>query len=68
MGDALEAVPFHVEKLTAPDGAVEAISGAVPGNAEVSPFDVIFGGARRHVRLMVLDADDREACVLGPMR
>jgi len=45
MRDALEAPRLDVEKLTAPDGAIQAVARAIPGHAEIGSGDIVLGGA-----------------------
>ena len=57
MGHALAGGFGDEEELAAPDCAVEAIAGAVPGYAEEGWLELIFGHAGKDVGDVVLDDD-----------
>src|SRR5579864_8628829 len=67
MRNSIESVPFHVEKFAAPDGAIETVSGAVPGNTEVGSPHIVFCRAGGNVRLMMLNANQRKSGLFGPV-
>ena len=43
-------------RFAAPDRAVGAVAGAVPGEAQHRAGQIVLGYARRHVRVMMLHA------------
>src|SRR5437899_4726657 len=67
MCDTLILTVFHSEEFTAPDRAVEAVSGAIPGNAEIRTFHIVLRSARSYVRLMMLHPNDRQSRLLCPV-
>src|SRR5579871_988915 len=68
MCDALHAVSVCVKKFPAPDRAIDAVSGAIPRDAQILAFDAVLRGAGGDVRLVVLDVDQREAGSFRPLR
>ena len=55
MGHTLTGGFRDQEELTAPDGAIQAVAGAIPGDAEDRRFELILGHAGEHVGDVVLD-------------
>ena len=51
---ALVALALYAEEFPAPDRAIESVSGAIPGNAEVRTFHMILCGTRGDMGLMML--------------
>ena len=58
MGHALTRGFRDEEELAAPDGAIQAVAGAVPGDAEDGRLELILGHAGEHVGDVVLDGDE----------
>src|SRR5439155_16613955 len=59
---------FYAKELATPNGAVETVSGTVPGNTQIGTLDVVLRGARGHMCLMMLHADQRKSGFFRPMR
>ena len=58
MGHALTGRFGDEEELAAPNRAVEAVAGAVPGDAEEGGLQLILGHAGQDVGDVMLDADE----------
>ena len=67
VSDSLKARSFHAKELAAPDRAIQAVSCAIPGDAEIFAFDVVLRGAGGHVGLMMLHFDHGQSGRLGPV-
>jgi hypothetical protein len=64
---ALAARLRHAQEFAAPNRAIVAVTGTVPGHAQNRRVELVLGHACECVRLMVLHADDRKArCVRVP--
>ena len=63
MGDAFDAFVRDEEKFAAPNRAVQAVTGAIPRNAERGRRDFIFRHAGQDVGDVMLDADHGRARV-----
>src|SRR5690242_1261940 len=62
------ALALYAEEFPAPDRAVESVSGAIPGNAEVRTFHMILCGTCGDMGLMMLHPNYRQPRFLRPMR
>ena len=61
MGDTLAAGVGDEKEFAAPDAAVEAVTGAVPGHAEHRRLQCVLGHAGQDVGDVMLDGDDAPA-------
>src|ERR1700758_2267369 len=68
MCHSLVMIAPHAEEFSTPDGAIEAVSRAVPGDTEIRAFNVVLRGTGGDVRLMMLHPNYRESGFLGPVR
>ena len=67
-GEPLEALEIAMEELAAPDRPVGAKARAVEDERERRALLAVLGEARGRVRVVVLDADERQALLLRPLR
>ena len=67
MGRADEARPLAHQRLAAPDRAVAAVAGAVPGQSQHRAVQAVLGHAGGHVGVMVLHAHQRHAPARGQL-
>src|SRR5579863_1976518 len=67
MRHSLKPSCANVKELTTPDRAIQAISSSIPRDTQILVFDMIFRGAGRHMRLMMLHPYERQAAPLRPL-
>ena len=67
-GEPFEAFEVAVEELAAPDRPVRPVPRAVEDECERRALFAVLGEARCRVRVVVLDADERKALLLRPLR
>src|ERR1035441_1086798 len=58
MGHALTGGFRDEKELTAPNGAIQAVAGSIPGNAENGGLEFILGHTRQDVGDVMLDAEE----------
>ena len=68
MTQALEILQIPGQDLSAPDGPVRAVTGAVHDQADDRSGQPMFGHDRGHVSVVVLDGSERQAEALGMAR